>query len=110
MLMIRLQRVGKRRMPTYRLIVSEKGRDTQDRYLENLGTYNPRAKNEAEQFQPKKDRIEFWMKQGAGASATIHNLMVKAGMIKADKRKSVFLSTDRKKKIEEKKKSAAPAA
>ena len=41
MLTIRLQRIGKRKNPTYRLIVSEKARDTQYNSLEILGNYNP---------------------------------------------------------------------
>jgi ribosomal protein S16 len=41
MLMIRLQRVGKTKRPTYRLIVSPKHKDTQSGQIEILGQYDP---------------------------------------------------------------------
>lgn len=105
MLMLRLQRIGKAKKATYRLIVSEKARDTQGMYLENIGTYNPHAKEN--QFQPKTDRIKYWIEKGAQASDTVHNLLINAGISKEKKKKSVYLSTKRKKKIEEKKKAGA---
>jgi small subunit ribosomal protein S16 len=108
MLTIRLQRVGKKKIATYRLVISEKARDTQDVYLEQLGTFNPHAKEN--QFAPVKERIEYWISKGAQTSDTVHNLLVSAGIIKGKKLKSVFLSKKRSAKIAEKKKSAAPAA
>lgn len=107
MLIIRLQRIGKKKSPSYRLIISEKARDTQDIYLEQLGTFNPRAKENG--FLPNVERINYWIGKGAQTSATINNLLVKAGIIKGEKRKSVFLSGKRKKKIASEKASAAPA-
>lgn len=108
MLTIRLQRVGKKKIASYRLIVSEKARDTQDVYLEQLGTFNPHAKEN--QFLPIKERIEYWMSKGAQTSGTVHNLLVTAGIIKDKKVKTVYLSKKRSAKIAEKKKTAAPAA
>lgn len=106
MLTIRLQRIGKKKAPAYRLIISEKGRDTRDRYLENLGTFSPLNKENA--FQPKADRISYWLSKGAQSSGTVHNLLLKAGLIQGQKAKSVFLSVKRKAKIAEK--STAKAA
>lgn len=106
MLAIRLQRVGKAKKPTYRLIVSEKGRDTQDHYLELLGTYNPHDKEKGIVFQA--DRIKYWLEKGAVASNTVHNLLLKQGLVQGEKRKSVFLSERRKKKLAEKKAASAP--
>lgn len=97
MLTLRLQRIGKNKFATYRLIVSEKARDTQGVYLEQLGTYNPHAK--AEQFKPNTERVMHWIKNGAQASGTVHNLLIKAGLIKEKTRKSVFLTTKRKTKL-----------
>ena len=105
--MIRLQRVGKKKLAAYRLIVSEKGRDTHDKYLEQLGTYDPHAKEAP--FKPKADRISYWISKGAQTSDTITNLLISAGIIKGKKTKSVFLSEKRKKKIAEKKKTAEAA-
>jgi small subunit ribosomal protein S16 len=109
MLAIRLQRIGKTKKPVYRLIVSEKARDTHDNYLELLGSYNPHMNDAG--FVPKTDRIKYWMEKGAQPSPTVHNLLVKNGVIKGDKKKSVYLTKKRATKIAEKKKAAeAPAA
>jgi small subunit ribosomal protein S16 len=109
MLTIRLQRIGKIKKPVYRLIISEKARDTQDNFLELLGTFDPHVKENG--FQPKADRIKYWMDKGADASPTVHNLLVKAGIVKAKLKKAVFISKKRAVKIAEKKKTAeAPAA
>ena len=105
MLAIRLQRVGKAKYPTYRLIVSEKSRDTQGKYVENLGTFNPHDKEKG--FLPKVDRIKYWLQIGAVPSATLHNLFLKNKIIGGKTVKSVFLSKRRKAKLEEKKKVAA---
>jgi small subunit ribosomal protein S16 len=117
MLTIRLQRVGKKKIASYRLVISEKARDTQDRYLELLGTYNPHAKEN--QFLPIAERILYWISKGAETSPTVHNLLVNAGILKAKKVKAVYLSKKRHAKIAEKsaskkaatdKKAAAEAA
>lgn len=108
MLIIRLQRVGKKKLPTYRLVISEKARDTRDVYLEQLGTFNPHVKENS--FLPNAERINYWISKGAQTSATINNLLVKAGIVKGDKRKSVFLSQKRKKKIADKSASAKATA
>ena len=105
MLTLRLQRIGKNKFATYRLIVSEKARDTQGVYLEQLGTFNPHDK--VQQFKPIADRVTYWISKGAQASGTVHNLLVKEGLLKDKKVKSVFLSKKRKTKIAEKKKVAA---
>ncbi len=109
MLVIRLQRMGKKNAPTYRLVIAEKGRDTQGRNLEILGTFNPRVKENG--FLPNVDRIKYWLAKGAQASPTLHNLFVKSGLIaEKTKKKSVYISNKRAKKIAEKNKSAKPAA
>jgi len=100
MLMLRLQRIGKKKSPSYRLIVSEKTKDTQAGSLENLGTYNPVATPKGIDF--KEDRIKYWLSVGAQASASVNNLLVKAGIVEGNKEKSVFLSKKRKGKLEAK--------
>lgn len=107
MLVIRLQRIGKKKFPTYRLIVSEKARDTKGSYLEVVGTYNPHAKEG--QFVPNTDRLNHWLKMGAQSSNTVNNLLVQQGIIKdAKKKKSVYISKVRADKMAEKKKAEKP--
>lgn len=107
MLIIRLQRVGKKKFPTYRLVISEKTKDTQGFYLEELGNFNPHIKEN--QLVAKVDRIKYWISKGAQMSATINNLFIANKIIEGKKKKSVFLSKRRKTKLEEKNKAKVEA-
>lgn len=99
MLTIRFSRIGKRKNPFYRIIISEKQRDTHDRYLELLGHYDPRTKV----VSLKADRITHWIRTGATMSNSVFNLLVKHKVIQSDeKRKSVAISKKRKAEIVEK--------
>lgn len=99
--MIRLQRVGRKKSPSYRLVLAEKARDTQGKATEILGTYNPVLKEKT--LDLKTDRITYWLGQGAQASETVHNLLIKEGVLSGDKKKSVAISKKRQAKIAEKK-------
>ncbi len=101
MLMIRLQRIGKRKQPSYRFIISEKTRDTQAGSLEILGEYNPVLKEKLVNL--KEDRIRYWLSKGAQASDTVHNILVKSGIVEAKKRDVVTISKKREKKLDAKK-------
>ena len=81
MLTIRLSRIGKKKKPFYRLTVSEKARDPYGRALEILGSYNPFSK----ELNVKKDRIEYYLGNGAGMSPSVNNLLIEKGIIKGDK-------------------------
>ena len=83
MLRIRLSRFGTNKRPTYRLIVSERQKDTHGDVLEYVGSYNPRTN--PKQIQLQTDRIEYWLSKGAQPSPTVHNLLVDQGIIKAKK-------------------------
>jgi len=100
MLTIRLQRLGKKKKPSYRLVVSEKTRDTQAKSLELLGHYSPTQ--DPKLFEVKADRIKQYIDNGAECSPTVHNLLVKEGVISGDKKKSVAISKKRQAKIDEK--------
>lgn len=101
MLRIRLSRFGTNKRPTYRLIVSERQKDTHGDVLEYVGSYNPRTN--PKQVQLKADRIEYWLSKGAQPSPTVHNLLVDQGIVKA---KKVHAFRVPKKPVE----AAAPAA
>lgn len=83
MLMIRLARTGKKKQAYFRLIVSEKTKDTHGDYLEVLGHLNPHTKDR--QVQLKAERVKYWLGQGAQPSPTVHNLLVDNGVLKAAK-------------------------
>lgn len=74
MLKIRLQRVGRKAEPTFRLVLTDSKNGTKSgRYLETLGNFDAR-KGEAAVF--KDDRITYWMSKGAQVSTTVHNLLI----------------------------------
>lgn len=101
MLTIRLSRIGKKKKPMYRLVVSEKARDPYGRALEILGSYNPFTK----ELITKKDRIEYYLGNGAQMSNTVNNLLLENKIIKGDKVKA----SKPGKKTEEEKSKEKPA-
>jgi len=82
MLKIRLQRVGRKNDPSFRVVVtdSKRGPKSGDN-IELLGSYNPRA----DKTQIKGDRVRHWMSVGAQVSDTMHNLLVNEKIIEGKK-------------------------
>ena len=75
MLAIRLARFGAKKKPTYRVVVIDKERARNSRSVEVVGHYNPVA--QPAQVELKRDRIDYWMKNGAQPSETVIRLMKK---------------------------------
>lgn len=83
MLMIRLQRRGRKNDPSFRVIVVDsKTSPTSGKYTEMVGSYDPRANR----TDIKADRIKHWMQQGAQVSDTVHNMLVTKGIVEGKKR------------------------
>jgi len=83
MLMIRLQRVGRRNDPSYRVVLIDRRRAPQSgAFKEILGSYDPRR----EEQQLEKERIAHWLSDGAQASPTVYNLLVEHGLIEGKKK------------------------
>ncbi|MBP7005828.1 30S ribosomal protein S16 [Patescibacteria group bacterium] len=101
MLTIRLSRIGKKKQPSYRFIVSEKGRDPWGKSLEILGSYNTLVNPAA--ITLDKERVQYWLSKGAQTSDTVHNILVDQGILKEEKIKFVKISTKRKAKLAKKK-------
>jgi small subunit ribosomal protein S16 len=101
MLKIRLQKIGKKNDPSYRVVLVEHTTSPHGKFIELLGSYNTKLKEK----KLNKERIGYWLTKGAQASPTIHNLLVDEKIITAEKVKAW---KPKKKKGEEK--PAAPAA
>jgi len=83
MLKIRLQRVGRKNDPSFRVVLTDSKNSTKSgKFKEVLGTYNLK-KNEV---VFKADRISYWMGNGAQASDTVHNFLVKQKLIEGKKK------------------------
>jgi len=82
MLKIRLQRVGRKNDPSFRIVVtdSKRGPKSGDN-VELLGSYNPHVNN----VQIDGDRVKHWISVGAQVSDTMHNLLIKEKIIEGKK-------------------------
>lgn len=105
MVAIRLSRVGKKNHATFRVVVSDKRKDTIGTALEILGSYNPHTNPPTVELND--ERTKYWLSVGAQPSATVHNLLVEKGWLDAPKKKIVNVPA---KPAESAPETAAPAA
>ncbi len=110
--MIRLQRVGRKHEPVFRLVLTDsKNGPKSGRYLEVLGSFDPRLDNKIENFNIVK--IKEHISKGAKLSNTVHNFLVNKKVIEGKKVNALPKRTPVKKeeaKAEEKKADAPVAA
>ncbi len=99
MLMLRLQRIGKIKHPSYRLVVSEKSKDTQAKAKEILGIYNPALKDKV--LEINKERVAYWLSVGAQTSPTVHNFLLGKGLVSGKKRNVVSIKRKKQAKAAE---------
>ena len=100
MLSIKLARVGKKKQPFYRLVLTEKSKDPWGKVVEYLGTYNTLTSPAKIEFN--KERIVHWIKMGAQPTDTVWNLFVDQQLVSGDKRKKQKISKARKEKLAKK--------
>jgi small subunit ribosomal protein S16 len=74
---IRLARHGAKKRPFYRIVVADSESPRDGKFLENVGTYNPLV--DPVEVSLKKERIKYWMDQGAKPSDTVRSLLKKEG-------------------------------
>ena len=83
MLMIRLQRTGRKNDAAFRVVLTDSKNSTKSgRFLEVLGNYNVKAG----QITLDADRIKHWLSVGAKASDTMHNFLVSNGIVEGKKK------------------------
>ncbi len=75
---IRLRRVGRKKQPTYRIVVTDKQKARDGRFVETLGHYDPRTEPVALNVDVEKARA--WLAKGATPSDTVRSLLKKAGV------------------------------
>lgn len=78
---IRLRRVGRKKLPMYRIVVADKRAPRDGRFIEIIGTYTPTTKTD--QVKVDTDRARAWLAKGATTSETVESLFKKAGVYKA---------------------------
>jgi small subunit ribosomal protein S16 len=73
---IRMKRVGAKNKPVFRIVVAD-GRSPRDgKFIEELGTYQPRKKGD--NFTLDMDRAKYWLSKGAQPSDTVASFLKKA--------------------------------
>lgn len=82
MLAIKLQRIGKKGQPSFRVVVSEKRQKMGAPPVEDLGSYSVFTKKAV--LDPK--RVAYWLGVGAEPTVTVHNLLVREKLVKSPKK------------------------
>ena len=76
MVKIRLRRMGAKKAPYYRIVVADSRSPRDGRFIEELGTYDPMA--DSEKLKVNKERVEYWIANGAQPTDTVRGLLKKA--------------------------------
>ncbi len=83
MLMMRLQRVGRKNDPSYRVVVVDKRTGPKsNKHVDHLGFYNPKFN----QIQIDAEKAKDWLAKGVQPSDTMHNILVSQKVIDAKKK------------------------
>jgi small subunit ribosomal protein S16 len=72
--------MGRRHQPFYRLGAIDSRSPRDGRVIEELGSYDPVEKDEGKQVRLKRERIEYWLSQGAQPSDTVRRLLQRSGI------------------------------
>ena len=79
MLKIRLSRTGKKKQPSYRVVVADINAKRDGRVVERIGYYNPLV--DPIEYRIKEDRALYWLSVGAQPTDAVERLLVKQGTI-----------------------------
>ena len=83
MLMMRLQRIGRKNDPSYRIVVTDKRTSTKsDRHIDRLGSYNPKMNT----IQIDAAKAKEWLAKGVQPSDTVYNILVGQKIVEGRKR------------------------
>jgi small subunit ribosomal protein S16 len=97
-LKIRLARGGAKKKPFYSIVVSDSRSPRDGRFIEKVGTYDPRLKNDdPKRVMLKRERIEEWMKKGALPTDRVARFLDVAGLLKRQARANPAKAQPKKK-------------
>ncbi len=77
---IRLRRMGRKKHPTYRIIVADRMAPRDGKFIESIGHYEPQA--DPVVLNVDREKALHWLSEGATPSETVKSLMRKAGVFK----------------------------
>lgn len=81
MLKIRFSRVGKKKQPSYRIVVTDSRSPRDGRFVEIVGHYNPLT--DPPSVTLKEDRVAEWLRRGAQPSEAAAKVLAKRGMLES---------------------------
>jgi small subunit ribosomal protein S16 len=81
---IRLQRLGRRNRPFYRISVMDERVKRDGRLIEELGWYDPVSKDEGKQLNLNEERAKYWISKGAQPSETLMDIFAKRNLVNAE--------------------------
>jgi small subunit ribosomal protein S16 len=76
---LRLMRMGKKKQPTYRVVAADSRSPRDGRFIEILGTYEPRADPSVVKID--NVRAVKWLSEGAQPTETVHKLLAQSGAL-----------------------------
>lgn len=75
MVVIRLSRSGAKKRPFYHLVVADKRRSRDGRFIERIGYYNPIATGKDVPLTINMERLQYWVGNGAKPSDRVKHLL-----------------------------------
>ena len=107
---IRLNRIGRKKVPYYKVVVIDSRQPKNGKIIEKLGTFDPLLDHDNEKrVILNKERAEYWLSVGAIPSDRVALMMVALGVKGAEKYKPVFIPKEKKKEEVKEEKVETPA-
>jgi small subunit ribosomal protein S16 len=79
---IRLRRVGRKKLPLYRIVVADQESPRDGRFIEVIGTYDPKGATPGDKVQVDAEKARGWIARGATPSHTVQSLLKQAGVFR----------------------------
>ena len=77
---MRLMRFGGKKAPFYRIVVSDRRSARDGRFIDQVGTYDP--KKDPVEIRFKEEKAVSWLRKGAQATPTVRQLLIRSGITK----------------------------
>lgn len=96
MVVIRLARRGSKKNPFYHIVVADRRMPRDGRFIEQVGYYNPMARGHDVRLRIVKDRVFYWLSQGASTSLRVKYLIKQIEQLPEEAKKVIHVKTSLK--------------
>ena len=76
---LRLQRLGRKKLPFYRIVAASSSAKRDGKFLQIIGIYHPTVEDPAKQIRLEEDKTRYWLENGAQSTQTVKKLLSKIG-------------------------------